>query len=64
LTRFLQDGQLPVDNYWIEIQIRPMAKDINNWMFAGSLRAGQRPAAVMSRIQSAKLNGHATHTCT
>ncbi|WP_198674562.1 transposase domain-containing protein, partial [Rhodoferax ferrireducens] len=29
-----------------------------NWLFAGSLRAGQRAAAVMSLIQSAKLNGH------
>ena len=29
----------------------------SNWMFAGSLRAGQRAAAVMSLIQSAKLNG-------
>ena len=29
-----------------------------NWLFAaGSLRVGQRPAAVMSLIQSAKLNG-------
>ncbi len=27
-------------------------------MFAGSLRAGQRAANVMSLIQSAKLNGH------
>ena len=30
----------------------------NNWLFAGSLRAGQRGAAVMSLIQSARLNGH------
>ena len=30
----------------------------SNWLFAGSLRAGQRAAAVMSLIQSAKLNGH------
>jgi len=29
----------------------------SNWLFAGSLRAGQRAAAVMSLIQSAKLNG-------
>lgn len=28
---------------------------------AGSLRAGQRAAAVMSLIQSAKLNGHDPH---
>ncbi|MGB2883173.1 MAG: transposase, partial [Rhodoferax sp.] len=58
LTRFLDDGQLPIDNNWIENQIRPVAIGRNNWLFAGSLRAGQRAAAVMSLIQSAKLNGH------
>jgi hypothetical protein len=30
----------------------------SNWLFAGSLRSGQRTAAVMMLIQSAKLNGH------
>jgi transposase len=30
----------------------------SNWLFAGSLRAEQRAAAIMSLIQSAKLNGH------
>ena len=58
LTRFLDDGQLPIDNNWIENQIRPIAIGRGNWLFAGSLRAGQRAAAVMSLIQSAKLNGH------
>jgi putative transposase len=29
-----------------------------NWLFAGSLRSGRRAAAIMSLIQSAKLNGH------
>ena len=58
LTLFLDDGQLPIDNNWIENQIRPIAIGRNNWLFAGSLRAGQRSAAVMSLIQSAKLNGH------
>jgi hypothetical protein len=29
-----------------------------NWMFAGSLRAGQRAAAIMSLVRSAQLNGH------
>lgn len=28
-----------------------------NWLFAGSLRAGKRAAAVMSLVHSAKLNG-------
>ena len=58
LTRFIDDGQLPVDNNWIENQIRPIAIGRGNWLFAGSLRAGQRAAAVMSLIQSARLNGH------
>lgn len=58
LTRFVGEGQLPIDNNWIENQIRPIAIGRGNWLFAGSLRAGQRAAAVMSLIQSAKLNGH------
>lgn len=58
LTQFLDNAQLPIDNNWIENQIRPIAIGRNNWLFAGSLRAGQRAAAVMSLIQSAKLNGH------
>ena len=28
-----------------------------NWLFAGSLRSGQRAANIMTLIQSAKLNG-------
>ncbi|MDU7588322.1 MAG: IS66 family transposase [Acidovorax sp.] len=58
LVRFAGDGQLPVDNNWLENQIRPIAIGRNNWLFAGSLRAGQRAAAVMSLIQSARMNGH------
>ena len=50
-----------MDNHWIENQIRPTAIGRNNRMLAGSLRAGQRAAAVMSLIQSAKLNGHDPH---
>ena len=58
LTRFVSNGQLPIDNNHIENQIRPIAIGRNNWLFAGSRRAGKRGAAVMSLIQSAKLNGH------
>jgi transposase len=58
LTRFVGDGRLPVDNNWIENQIRPVAIGRANWLFAGSLRAGKRAAAVMSLIQSARMNGH------
>jgi hypothetical protein len=58
LTQFLDDGHLPNDNNKIENQICPIAIGRNNWMFAVSLRAGQRAAAVMGLIQSARLNGH------
>jgi len=57
LTRFVDDGNLPPDNNHIENRIRPIALGRSNWLFAGSLRGGQRAAAVMSLIQSAKLNG-------
>ena len=58
LKRFLDDGKLPIDNNWAENQIRPIAIGRKNWLFAGSLRAGPRAAAVMSLTQSARLNGH------
>ena len=58
LTRYIEDGDLPADNNHIENRIRPVALGRSNWMFAGSLRAGQRAAAIMSLIQTAKLNGH------
>lgn len=58
LTHYLSDGQVPIDNNWIENRIRPIALGRKNWLFAGSLRAGKRAAAIMSLVQSAKLNGH------
>lgn len=58
LVRFIDDGDLPIDNNWVENQIRPIALGSNNWLFAGSLRAGKRAAAVMSLVHSARLNGH------
>lgn len=58
LTRYIDDGDLPADNNWVENQIRPIAIGRSNWLFAGSLRAGQRAAAVMSLVHSARLNGH------
>src|SRR5207237_9710703 len=57
-TRYLQAPALPIDNNHAEQQIRPWATGRKNWLFAGTLMAGQRAAAIMSLIQSAKLNGH------
>ena len=52
------DPALPIDNNFDEQQIRPWATGRKNWLFVGTLLAGQRAAAIMSLIQSAKLNGH------
>jgi hypothetical protein len=51
-------GDVPIDNNHVENRIWPVALGRSNWLFFGSLRAGQRAAAIMSLIQSAKLNGH------
>jgi transposase len=58
LTHYIGDGDVPISNNWVENQIRPIALGRSNWLFAGSLRAGQRAAAIMSLVHSAKINGH------
>lgn len=44
LMRYLNDGAIPIDNNWVENQIRPAAIGRNNWLFAGSLHAGHAPS--------------------
>jgi len=56
LTRFLLDGDVPIDNNHLENQMRPWALGRRNWLFIGSELAGERAAMVMSLLQSAKLN--------
>ncbi|EBL5661012.1 IS66 family transposase, partial [Salmonella enterica subsp. enterica serovar Enteritidis] len=58
----LEDGSLPIDmrstaSQGAENQMRPWALGRKNWLFAGSLKSGQRAAVIMSLIQSARLNG-------
>ena len=61
LTRLVDDARLPMDNNAVENLMRPIALGRKNWLFAGSLRAGMRAAAIMSLLQSAKLNGLDVH---
>ena len=56
LTRFLLDGDVPIDNNHLENQMRPVALGRRNWLFVGSQLAGERAAMIMSLLQSAKLN--------
>jgi transposase len=61
LARVIEDDAYPIDNNPIENAIRPIAVGRKNWLFAGSETAGQRAAAIMSLIATAKANGIEPH---
>ena len=56
LTRFLEDGRLPLDNNAAERALRPIAIGRKNWLFAGSVRGGEAAAIILSFVESAKLH--------
>ena len=58
LTRYLDDGDIPIDNNAAENAIRPLVVGRKNWLFIGSQQAGERAAVIMTLIETAKLNGH------
>ena len=57
LTRYIDDGQLEIDNNAAERALRVVALGRKNFLFAGSNAGGQRAAAIYSLLGSAKLNG-------
>lgn len=57
LTRYLDDGQLEIDNNSAERALRVVALGRKNYLFAGSDTGGERAAAIYSLVGSAKLNG-------
>lgn len=61
LLVYLDDGRVPIDNNRTENRIRPVCVGRRNWLFAGSLRAGQRMAVILSLLETAKANGLEPH---
>ena len=57
LTRYVEDGQLEIDNNAAERALRVVALGRKNFLFAGSDAGGDRAAAIYSLLGSAKLNG-------
>jgi transposase len=57
LTRYLEDGDLDIDNNVAERANRNVAIGRKNWLFAGSDEGGRRAAILYSVIESAKRNG-------
>lgn len=56
ILRYVEGGQLPIDNNPVENAIRPICLGRRNWLFTGSERAGRRAAAIQSLLATAKLN--------
>jgi transposase len=56
LNRYLEDGDLSIDNNASERAMRPVAIGRKNWMFVGSKPAGHRAAILMSLIATCKAN--------
>jgi transposase len=57
LTRYLENGQIEIDNNAAERALRAIALGRKNYLFAGSDAGGERAALLYSLIGSAKLNG-------
>jgi transposase len=57
LTRYLEDGQLSIDNNAAERQIRPFTIGRKNWLFMGSVAGAKAASAIYSLIETAKANG-------
>lgn len=58
LCVFAADARVAIDNNAAERAVRPIALGRKNWLFVGSRQAGERAAALMTLIESAKLCGH------
>ena len=56
LTRFLDDGALPLDNNLCEQQIRSLALGRRNYLFAGSDAGAERAAILYSLIRTCALH--------
>lgn len=56
LQLYLSDGSLPMDNNQTEQLMKQVAIGRKNWLFAGSVAAGERSAGWMTLVSSALRN--------
>ncbi|MCZ6803624.1 MAG: IS66 family transposase [Proteobacteria bacterium] len=57
LIRYLDDGQLHIDNNLIENAIRPFALGRKNWLFSNTQNGAKASAHLYSLVETAKDNG-------
>ncbi len=57
LTRFVDEGGLPLDNNFVESQLRPVRLGERNYLFAGSHEAATRTAAILTVLATCRAHG-------
>jgi hypothetical protein len=57
LCRYLEDGEIEIDNNAMERALRGVAVGRKNWLFVGSDRAGHSAAILMSLVATCKRHG-------
>ena len=57
LERFLEHGEVLIDNNLVENAIRPTAVGKKGWLFFGSDEAGTRNAVVFTLVQNCRMHG-------
>ena len=56
LNRYVEDGDLSIDNNFAERAMRPIAIGRKNWLFVGSEQAGHRAPVLTSLVATCKNN--------
>ena len=56
LSKFVNDGKIPIDNSRAERTIRPFAVHRKNWLFADTVAGAKANAVWYTIIESAKVN--------
>jgi len=57
LTKYLEDGNISMDNNLAENAIRPFVVGRKNWLFADTVEGAKASAALYSLVETAKVNG-------
>lgn len=61
LVRYVERGDLPIDNNPAENAIRPFVLGRKNWLFADTPAGAHASARIYSLVETAKANGHEPH---
>jgi len=62
LERFLEHGEVEIDNNLVENAIRPTALGRKNWLFFGSEEAGACSAVIYTLIENCRMHGVEPYT--